>query len=71
MFRLTLNVNDIVKRLGVVGLDGVNLLVMRTVKRGDISYMFPSNVLLRVLVQYLLIQRKDILVMDMVAGFEH
>ena len=33
--------------------------------------MCPSNALLRVLVQHLLIQRQDILVMDMVAGLEH
>jgi CO dehydrogenase maturation factor len=33
--------------------------------------MCPSNALLRILVQHLLIQRKDVLIMDMVAGLEH
>lgn len=71
MFRLTPTVNDIVDKFGVVGPDGVQLLVMGTVKDGGSGCMCPSNALLRVLVQHLLIQREDILVMDMVAGLEH
>ncbi len=71
MFRLTPTVNDIVENFGVVGPDGVQLLVMGTVKGGDTGCMCPANALLRVLVQHLLIQRKEVLVMDMVAGLEH
>jgi CO dehydrogenase maturation factor len=71
VFRLTPNVNDIVERFGVVGPDGVHLLVMGTVKGGDTGCMCPANALLRVLVQHLLMQRKDVLIMDMVAGLEH
>ena len=68
MFRLTPTVSDIVDKFGIVGPDGVQLLVMGTVKDGGSGCMCPSNALLRVLVQHLLIQREDILVMDMVAG---
>jgi len=71
MFRLTPTVSDIVEKYGVVGPDGVQLLVMGTVKGGGTGCMCPSNALLRVLVQHLLIQRKDVLIMDMVAGLEH
>jgi len=71
MFRLTPTVSDIVDKFGVVGPDGVQLLVMGTVKDGGSGCMCPSNALLRVLIQHLLIQREDILVMDMVAGLEH
>jgi CO dehydrogenase maturation factor len=71
IFRLTPTVSDIVDKFGVVGPDGVQLLVMGTVKDGGSGCMCPSNALLRVLVQHLLIQREDILVMDMVAGLEH
>jgi len=71
MFRLTPSVSDIVDKYGVVGPDGVQLLIMGTVKGGGAGCMCPSNALLRVLVQHLLIQRKDVLVMDMVAGLEH
>ncbi|UCH57241.1 MAG: AAA family ATPase [Candidatus Bathyarchaeota archaeon] len=71
MFKLTPTVSDIVDEFGVVGPDGVQLLVMGTVKGGGTGCMCPSNALLRVLVQHLLIQREDVLVMDMVAGLEH
>jgi len=71
MFRLTPTVSDIVDKYGVVGPDGVQLLIMGTVQGGGSGCMCPSNALLRVLVQHLLIQRKDVLVMDMVAGLEH
>lgn len=71
MFRLTPSVSDIVDEFGVVGPDGVQLLVMGTVTDGGSGCMCPSNALLRVLVQHLLIQREDVLVMDMVAGLEH
>jgi len=71
IFRLTPTVSDIVEDFGVVGPDGVKLLVMGTVKGGDMGCMCPSNALIRVLIQHLLIQRKEVLVMDMVAGLEH
>ena len=71
VFRLTPKVSDIVEKFGVVGPDGVQLLIMGTVNDGGAGCMCPSNALLRVLVQHLLIQRKDVLVMDMVAGLEH
>jgi CO dehydrogenase maturation factor len=71
MFRLTPKVSDIVEQFGVVGPDGVQLLIMGTIKGGDTGCMCPSNALLRVLVQHLLIQREDVLIMDMVAGLEH
>jgi CO dehydrogenase maturation factor len=71
MFNLSPSVNDIVDRFGVEAPDGVKLLVMGTVKGGDAGCMCGANALLRVLVQHLLIQRKEILIMDMVAGLEH
>ncbi|MFQ6053431.1 MAG: AAA family ATPase, partial [Candidatus Bathyarchaeia archaeon] len=71
LFRMTPTVSDIVERFGVVGPDGVKLLVMGTVKGGETGCMCPANALLRVLIQHLLIQREDIVVMDMVAGLEH
>lgn len=71
VFRMTPTVSDIVEKFGVVGPDGVQLLVMGTVKGGETGCMCPANALLRVLIQHLLIQRKDVVVMDMVAGLEH
>jgi len=71
VFRLTPTVSDIVDKFGVTGPDGVQLLVMGTVKGGDTDCMCPANALLRVIIQHLLIQRKDVVIMDMVAGLEH
>jgi len=71
VFKMTPTVSDIVEKFGVVGPDGVQLLVMGTVKGGETGCMCPANALLRVLIQHLLIQRKDVVVMDMVAGLEH
>ncbi|MBS7619902.1 AAA family ATPase [Candidatus Bathyarchaeota archaeon] len=71
IFKMTPKVDDIVERFGVTGPDGVKLLVMGTVKAGDSGCMCPANALLRVLIQHLLIQRRDLIIMDMEAGLEH
>ena len=71
VFNMTPKVNDIVERFGVVGPDGVNLLVMGTVKAGNTGCMCGANALLRVLIQHLLIQRGEVVIMDMEAGLEH
>jgi CO dehydrogenase maturation factor len=71
IYNMTPTVDDVVERFGVEGPDGVKLLVMGTVKGGDIGCMCGANALLRVLMQHILIQRRDIVVLDMVAGLEH
>jgi CO dehydrogenase maturation factor len=71
VFNMTPTVDDIVDRFGVNAPGGVKLLVMGTVKGGGTGCMCGANALLRVLIQHILIQRGEILVMDMVAGLEH
>jgi CO dehydrogenase maturation factor len=71
VFNMAPTVNDIVDRFGVNAPGGVKLLVMGTVKGGGTGCMCGANAMLRVLVQHLLIQRGEVLVMDMVAGLEH
>lgn len=71
MFNMNPRVNDIVDRFGVNAPDNVKLLVMGTVKGGGMGCMCGANALLRVLLQHILIQRGDVLVMDMAAGLEH
>ena len=71
MFNMNPRVNDIVDRFGVNSPDDVKLLVMGTVKGGGTGCMCGANALLRVLIQHMLIQRGEVLVMDMVAGLEH
>lgn len=70
LFNIAPNVSDIADRYGVVGPDGVRLLVMGTVKGGGTGCMCPANALLRALLQHLLIQRQDVIVLDLEAGLE-
>ena len=71
MFNMNPRVSDIVDRFGVTAPDDVKLLVMGTVKGGGTGCMCGANAMLRVLIQHMLIQRGEVLVMDMVAGLEH
>jgi CO dehydrogenase maturation factor len=71
VFNMTPKVDDIIDRFGVEAPDNVKLLVMGTVKGGGIGCMCGANALLRVLVQHILIQRGEVMIMDMVAGLEH
>jgi CO dehydrogenase maturation factor len=71
IFNMNPKVNDIVDRFAVEAPDDVKLLVMGTVKGGGSGCMCGANALLRVLMQHMLIQRGEVLVMDMVAGLEH
>jgi CO dehydrogenase maturation factor len=71
VFNMTPKVSDIVERFGIRGPDGVNLLVMGTIKAGNSGCMCGANALLRALIQHLLIQRGEVVIMDMEAGLEH
>lgn len=71
VFNMTPKVSDIVEKFGIAGPDGVNLLVMGTVKAGNSGCMCGANALLRALIQHILIQRGEVVIMDMEAGLEH
>ena len=45
--------------------------IFRTVKKGGGGCICPESTLLRALVQHLLIERTDVVLMDMEAGIEH
>jgi len=67
----TPKVDDIVDKYGIVGPDGVKLLVMGTVRKGGGGCMCPENAFLRALLAHLILGRKDVVILDMVAGIEH
>jgi CO dehydrogenase maturation factor len=71
VFNMAPKVGDIVEKFGIAAPDGVNLLVMGTVKAGNSGCMCGANALLRALIQHILIQRGEVVVMDMEAGLEH
>ncbi len=51
--------------------EGVALLVLGAIKRGGGGCACPENVLLRALVADLVLNKDDVLIMDMEAGLEH
>jgi len=50
---------------------GVKLLVMGTVEQGGSGCVCPEHTLLKRLMKHLLIEREDVVIMDMEAGIEH
>ncbi|MHA1594777.1 MAG: nucleotide-binding protein [Candidatus Baldrarchaeia archaeon] len=70
-FVLNPKVDDIADKFGITAPDNVKLLVMGTVKASGSGCMCPANALLRALLQYLILGRKDIVILDMEAGLEH
>jgi CO dehydrogenase maturation factor len=69
-FKLNPRVDDLPETLSVEHA-GVRLMVMGTVTRGGGGCACPENVLLRSLIRHLLLQREDVVILDMVAGVEH
>lgn len=69
-YRLNPKVDDIVERFGIRGPDNVVLLKLGEVKRGGTRCLCPEYALLRALLSHLVLGRKEIVVLDMVAGLE-
>jgi CO dehydrogenase maturation factor len=70
MFKLNPKVDDLPEKL-CHEIDGIQLLVMGTVKKGGGGCMCPENVMLKALMQNMLLQRNEAVIMDMEAGVEH
>lgn len=70
-FSLTPTVDDIAEKYGVMGPDGVRLLVMGTIRSGGSGCTCPANSLLSALIKHITLKRKDVVIMDMEAGLEH
>ena len=69
-FKMNPRVDDIPDRFSVE-YRGIKLLVMGTVESGGSGCVCPESVLLKALVTHLLLQREEVLIMDMEAGVEH
>jgi CO dehydrogenase maturation factor len=70
VFKINPKVDDIIEKFGIQCKDGVELLVLGTIKQGGGGCFCPANALARRLVDHLSGVR-DILLMDMEAGVEH
>lgn len=69
-FKLNPRVDDIPDRFSAEW-RGVRLLVMGTIKGGGTGCVCPESALLKNLVTHLLLQRTEVVIMDMEAGTEH
>ncbi|MFD3155760.1 AAA family ATPase [Haloimpatiens sp. FM7330] len=70
MFKINPKVDDIPDRY-CKKYNGVRLLTMGTVDKAGMGCFCPENVLLKKLTSHLILQNKDIVIMDMEAGIEH
>jgi len=70
LFLLNPRVEDLPDTAAVVK-DGIRLLVMGTVRRGGGGCVCPESALVKALVGHLMLERDDVVIMDMEAGIEH
>ena len=69
-FKLNPKVDDLPEKYSVKH-DGIRLMVMGRIKRGGTGCYCPEGALLQALLSHLLIQRDEVVILDMEAGIEH
>ena len=69
-FKLNPKVDDLPEKYSVKH-DGIRLMLMGRIKRGGIGCYCPEGALLQALLTHLLIQRDEVVILDMEAGIEH
>jgi len=69
-FKLNPRVDDIPDRFAAEH-DGIKLMVMGRIKRGGTGCYCAEGVLLQALLSHLLLQRDEVVILDMEAGIEH
>jgi len=69
-FKLNPKVDDLPEKYAVKH-DGIRLMLMGRIKRGGTGCYCPEGALLQALLSHLLLQRDDVVILDMEAGIEH
>ncbi len=69
-FKLNPRVDDIPENYSAK-LNGIKLMVMGRVKRGGTGCYCPEGALLQALLSHLILQRNEVVILDMAAGIEH
>ncbi len=69
-FKLNPRVDDIPEKY-FAHHQGINLMVMGTVRGGGLGCTCPENAFLRALLSHLMLEREEVVIMDMEAGIEH
>jgi CO dehydrogenase maturation factor len=70
LFKLNPRVDDLPEDYSVKK-DGIRLMVMGRIKRGGTGCYCPEGALLQALLSHLLLQRDEVVILDMEAGIEH
>lgn len=70
IFKLNPRVDDLPEGLGFK-VNGITLLIMGKAKTASSGCYCPENVLLRRLLKHLVVERDEVIVVDMEAGIEH
>ncbi|UCH31902.1 MAG: AAA family ATPase [Candidatus Bathyarchaeota archaeon] len=71
VYRLTFTVDDIVRDFSVQTPYGVNLIVMGTVQSMGAGCTCAANAVIRALLRHLVVERDEVVLVDMEAGVEH
>jgi len=71
VFRLSFSVEDIIRDFSVTTPFGVNLVVMGTVQSMGSGCACPANAVVRALLRHLVVERNEVVILDMEAGVEH
>lgn len=71
VFRLTFSVDDIIRSHSVPTPAGVNLMVMGTVRAMGSGCVCPAHSLVKALLRHLVVERDEVVILDMDAGIEH
>lgn len=69
-FKLNPRVDDIPEKYFAYH-KGINLMVMGTVRGGGLGCTCPENAFLKALLGHLILEREEVVVLDMEAGIEH
>jgi len=69
-FKLNPRVDDIPEKY-FAHHQGINLMVMGTVRGGGLGCTCPENAFLRALLSHLILEREEVVILDMEAGIEH
>ncbi len=71
VFRLSFKVDDVLREYSVQTPVGVNLIVMGTVQSMGSGCTCPANAVVRALLRHLVVERNEVVILDMEAGVEH
>ncbi len=71
VFRLSFTVDDIIEKYAVPTPSGAHLMVMGTVRAMGSGCTCPANSLVRALLRHLVVDRSEVIILDMEAGIEH